>query len=141
MKRIENLRKEYKNRANKREVEDDRFEGISKDVKKLLRYRSRTINSLESSWSKKCSNCNYIKPLRSHHCSICNRCVFLMDHHCRILFFNILLAWVNNCLGLENYRYFLLFIFYLLVGTLYFLITVVSIWNHHLYVILKLNLP
>ena len=74
----------------KREVEDDRFEGISKDVKKLLRYRSRTINSLESSWGKKCSSCNYIKPLRSHHCSICNRCVFLMDHHCRKYLFSIL---------------------------------------------------
>lgn len=24
-------------------VEDDRFEGISKEVKKLLRYRSKTI--------------------------------------------------------------------------------------------------
>jgi hypothetical protein len=24
-------------------VEDDRFEGVSKDVKKLLRYRSKTI--------------------------------------------------------------------------------------------------
>ena len=81
------MRKEYKNRANKREVEDDRYEGISKDVKKLLRYRSRTITALESSWNKKCGQCNYIKPLRSHHCSICNRCVFLMDHHCRKLNF------------------------------------------------------
>lgn len=31
-------------------VEDDRFEGVSKDVKKLLRYRSKTIGSLETSW-------------------------------------------------------------------------------------------
>ena len=28
-------------------VEDDRFEGVSKDVKKLLRYRSKTIGQLE----------------------------------------------------------------------------------------------
>jgi len=43
------------------------------------------------------------------------------------------LAWVNNCLGLENYRYFLLFILYLFVGVVYNMITIVAIWNHHIY--------
>jgi hypothetical protein len=111
-------------------VEDDRFEGVSKDVKKLLRYKNKTISALEGSWGKKCSTCTYIKPVRTHHCSICNRCVFNMDHHC---------PWVNNCLGLENYRYFLLFILYLFVGVCYNLISIVSIWNHHIYV--NLNFP
>lgn len=39
-------------------------------------------------------------------------------------------------MGLENYRYFLLFILYLFIGVCYYLITVISIWNHHIYVIL-----
>ena len=94
------------------------------EVKRLLKYRNKTITALESSWNKKCSTCKEIKPLRTHHCSVCNRCVFLMDHHC---------PWVNNCLGLENHRYFLLFIFYLMVGTAYNLVTIVSIWDHHSY--------
>lgn len=107
LKRIENTRKELKKRETRKGinravegddgriqfVEDDRFEGMSSEVKKLLKYRSKSISSLEQSWNKKCSHCKEIKPIRTHHCSACNKCVFLMDHHC---------PWVNNCLGLEN---------------------------------------
>lgn len=50
------MRKELKDRESRTEavktiqhngktkyVEDDRYEGVSKDVKKLLRYRSKTV--------------------------------------------------------------------------------------------------
>ncbi|KAJ8098808.1 DHHC palmitoyltransferase-domain-containing protein [Lipomyces tetrasporus] len=48
-----------------------------------------------------CRTCHTPKPARSKHCSVCKRCVARMDHHC---------AWINNCVGYYNYRYFLGFI-------------------------------
>jgi palmitoyltransferase len=47
-----------------------------------------------------------------------------MNHHC---------VFTNNCVGLENQRYFLLFILYTLIGSLYYLASIISIWNHYIY--------
>ena len=89
-----------------------------------MKYRTKTLGDLKYIWAKTCRSCNNVKPARTHHCSVCNKCVFGMDHHC---------PWVNNCVGLENLRYFLLFLFYLWIGVIWFEISIVSIWNHYIY--------
>ena len=90
----------------------------------MIKYRSKTLSQLKTFWGKRCDICDEIKPARTHHCSVCGECVFHMDHHC---------PWVNTCVGLENYRFFLLFLVYLFVGTIYYAISIVAIWNHYLY--------
>mmetsp|Transcript_106255 Transcript_106255/g.147073 ORF Transcript_106255/g.147073 Transcript_106255/m.147073 type:complete len:86 (+) Transcript_106255:461-718(+) len=84
-------------------------------MKKLIKYRSKTLSDLELFWHKKCKRCNNIKPARTHHCNNCDRCCFSMDHHC---------IWINNCVGADNYRFFLNFLVYILVGLIYNLLTV-----------------
>ncbi|OQR93059.1 palmitoyltransferase [Achlya hypogyna] len=56
-----------------------------------------------------CRKCALPKPDRTHHCSTCNACIAKMDHHC---------VFLNKCIGLENYKFFVLFLFWSAVSCL-----------------------
>ena len=78
---------------------------------------ARNVRFLDKIMSKKCKKCNSIKPPHSHHCSICKRCIARMDHHC---------PWVNNCVGFYTQKHFILFLYYVFVGS-----------GHALYILFK----
>ncbi|AEA38850.1 hypothetical protein CPARA_2gp192 (nucleomorph) [Cryptomonas paramecium] len=49
---------------------------------------------------KFCETCYIWKPFRTSHCSLCDHCILLFDHHC---------PWIKICIGLGNYKFFILF--------------------------------
>ncbi|RUS76605.1 hypothetical protein EGW08_015647, partial [Elysia chlorotica] len=71
-----------------------------------------------------CKKCIAPKPPRTHHCSICGKCVLKMDHHC---------PWLNNCVGYYNHRYFLQFIFYMWLGTIYSTFAGYDVFKQHFF--------
>ncbi|XP_076323475.1 DNZDHHC/NEW1 zinc finger protein 11 isoform X2 [Tachypleus tridentatus] len=67
-----------------------------------------------------CSRCETYRPPRAHHCRICQRCIRRMDHHC---------PWINNCVGEFNQKYFIQFLLYVGLASIYTVAMVALSWT------------
>lgn len=66
-------------------------------------------STLGTNW-RFCVVCESTAPPRSWHCNICKTCILKRDHHC---------IFTSCCIGHYNLRYFLMFVFYLFIATIY----------------------
>eukprot|EP00897_Mesotaenium_endlicherianum_P006666 jgi/Mesen1/6027/ME000308S05226 len=57
-----------------------------------------------------CELCEKPKPPHAHHCRVCRACVLDMDHHC---------PFIGNCVGANNQRHFVLFLFFAFLSCIY----------------------
>ena len=73
---------------------------------KLKREISRQFNIITT----RCHNCHSVRPKDAHHCTTCHCCILDRDHHC---------PWINNCVGLFNKKYFILFNIYAFISVIH----------------------
>lgn len=64
-----------------------------------------------------CPDCRIVRPERANHCVICNACRLRMDCHC---------PFIMNCVGFNNYKFFLLALIYSALTSVIVLITTVQ---------------
>lgn len=92
----------------------ERFDSIgsvtSVDMSIMNDKMKNKPSNIEHKYKKYCAKCKAFKPSRAHHCSACQRCIIKMDHHC---------PWINNCVGIGNHKFFLLFILWIFVISVY----------------------
>lgn len=53
-----------------------------------------------------CERCKIKRQEKTGHCTICKSCVHNRDHHC---------FWIDNCIGLYNHKFFVLYLLWLLI--------------------------
>ncbi|GMH52258.1 hypothetical protein TrST_g7429 [Triparma strigata] len=86
---------------------DDTLESLGEETGMDGRPSSKKVPPL-------CHSCHISKPLRSKHCRVTRKCVLMFDHYC---------PFVGNCVGLYNYRYFILYILNHCLSQIGFIIT------------------
>ncbi|XP_026581482.1 probable palmitoyltransferase ZDHHC19, partial [Pseudonaja textilis] len=88
---------------------------LHKGIEEELENQANTLSSRQQHW---CNNCQLYCLPHTFHCRWCNICVEEFDHHC---------LWVNNCIGCHNFRFFLLFVFFL---TIYDLVALLACFTY-----------
>lgn len=81
-------------------------------------FPKRILDKEGGHWTV-CQRCEAYRPPRAHHCRVCRRCIRKMDHHC---------PWINNCVGEFNQKYFIQFLFYVGVASIYAIALIVIGW-------------
>ncbi|XP_010141440.1 PREDICTED: palmitoyltransferase ZDHHC13 [Buceros rhinoceros silvestris] len=69
-----------------------------------------------------CTSCLVRKPLRSVHCLACDSCVARYDQHS---------LWIGQCIGMGNHRYYLLFLSFLTMTSVWLLYGTLLYWTNH----------
>jgi len=88
----------------------DAYEGLVEDGSQENDLASQCIQRKRDGSLRYCTKCRVFKPDRTHHCEVLNKCVLKMDHFC---------PWMANTIGFFNYKYFVLFLFYSWVYTIF----------------------
>lgn len=70
------------------------------------------IDMPASTTMKYCDTCRIWRPVRSSHCSRCRVCISNMDHHC---------PWLGTCVGQRTYTFFVTFLVFAVVTTVFLL--------------------
>ena len=114
---IISLREEY-NLKYKENKDDNRDNYYSSDEEeKEIEIKSEISDKMKNIISKKfkihftrCKSCYVVRPYDAHHCRTCHCCILEQDHHC---------PWINNCVGIFNKKYFILFNIYAFISVIY----------------------